>query len=93
MVPFPISSIDFAAYHAHIDHSGLIPKLYKHGYQDLLSALPPHLSFVGTTADSGYIQEMEVERKPKTAADPALWSHLYLAGSQNAEVFPSHQLR
>lgn len=73
--PFDLGKIDFMLLtHAHIDHSGRIPKLYVDGYRKSIYATKPTAELCGIMLpDSGHIQEMEQEwksRKNSRAGQP-----------------------
>ena len=64
---FNPQEIDFMLLtHAHIDHSGRIPKLYKEGYRNHIYAHKATCDLCTLMLpDSGHIQEMEIEWKNK----------------------------
>ena len=70
--PFPFKAKDITAVvlsHAHIDHSGLLPKLVKAGFRGAIHATPATTDLAGVMLpDSAYIQEIEVRNLNKRNA-------------------------
>ena len=78
--------------HAHIDHSGRIPKLYKDGFRNPVYATKATCDLCNIMLpDSGHIQEMEMEWKnrKRMRQGKALLKPLYTAeeAQKSLEIF------
>lgn len=76
-LPVPAKTIDAVILtHAHLDHSGWIPRLVKEGFHGPIYATPPTIDLCGILLpDSGHLQEEDAEFYNKTRASkhhPAL---------------------
>ena len=107
--PFNITELSFVLLtHSHVDHSGLLPKLYKAGYANPIYATTVSVALSEIMLpDSGHIQEMEIERKNRkrqraglpllepiyTAADAMSMMTLFKGIEYNQEFSPANGIR
>jgi metallo-beta-lactamase family protein len=90
--PFPFAPGKIAVVilsHAHIDHSGLLPKLVKHGFSGPIHATHATTGLAGVMLpDSAHIQEIEVEQFNRRAARRDRGSVTPIYTDADAAAFP-----
>jgi metallo-beta-lactamase family protein len=90
--PLPAHEIDAVILtHAHLDHSGWIPRLVKHGYNGPIYATAPTIDLCGILLpDSGHLQEEEAEyhnRKKTSKHSPALPLYTFQQAQECLQYF------
>ncbi len=77
--------------HAHLDHSGWIPRLVKQGFRGRVYATPPTVDLCGILLpDSGYLQEEDAEfhnKKKSSKHAPALPLYTFEEAKDSLERF------
>ena len=90
---FNVDEIDFVLLtHAHIDHSGRIPKLYNEGYRNPVIATKATCDLCSIMLpDSGHIQEMEAEwknrKRERKGEDPIPPMYTAEDAAKSIEIF------
>ena len=88
-IPVPAGSIEAVFLtHAHVDHSGMLPKLYKDGFRGSIYATPSTCDLSNIMLrDSAHIQESEAEwqnRKAQRAGDELITPVYTMADAMGA---------
>jgi len=91
-LPIPASEIDAVILtHAHLDHSGWIPRLVKQGFRGRIYASPATIDLCGILLpDSGHLQEEDADhynRHKSSKHDPALPLYTLAEAQQSLEYF------
>jgi metallo-beta-lactamase family protein len=81
--------------HAHIDHSGWIPRLVKGGFRGPIYATPATIDLCGILLpDSGHLQEEDAEfynKHKKSKHDPALPLYTFAEAQESLQYFHAVQ--